>query len=240
MSPYDLLAAWFRVADWCAYNLAKDGYQAIVLKPLGERSRASTLISQHAAQSDDYMHRKTAASLASWICEPHPTLLAELFQLEEQRDASLAPDDTRRLDTQSVVEDIVFAATRWARNETLRMPACQLLDAIVRKTINGQYWNTSSYAMVTLLRYSADGATELLAEFAAFAAGPPPVHPSRPSLTQEQSFAENLVNGNPKTLAAIEGVLDEQDQTVNTELDSDSQAVVNDLLAVATAFEQDA
>lgn len=238
MSQYDLFSAWFRVADWCAYDLAKDGYEGVVLQPLGGFPKAATAIARAAAQSDNYMHRKIAASLAGWIREPEISLLDDLFCWEVARDANLKSDDTRRLDTQSVVEDIVFAATRWARQESLQDAAFALLTQIVQSTIDGEYWNTSSYAMTTLVRHSADGAADLLARFQSFANGPPPEHPSRPSLTQEREFADNLVAGNSQTFAAIEAVLDGKDQALETDLDENSRAAINDLCDVARQFEE--
>ena len=188
MSKYDLDSAWFRVADWCAYDLTKDGYEGVVLQPLGQFPAAATTVVRAAAQSDNYMHRKTAASLAGWICKPETSLLDDLFCAEVTRDTNPKTDDLRRLDTQSVVEDIIFAATRWAREQSLQQSAFALLTSIVQRTIDGEYWNTSSYAMTTLVRHSADGAADLLARFQSFANGTPPQHPSRPSLTQERNF----------------------------------------------------
>ena len=238
MSHYDLYSAWFRVADWCAYDLAKDGYEGVVLQPLGQFTTAATTLARAAAQSANYMHRKIAASLAGWICEPDTSLLDELFCTEVARDTNLKTEDVRRLDTQSVVEDIVFAATRWARQQSLQHSAFELLTTIVERTIEGEYWNTSSYAMTTLVHHSAKGSADLLARFQSFANGTPPQHPCSPSLTQERTFAENLLAGNPRTLAAIERVLDDKDLLLKADLDENSRSTISNLCDIARQFEE--
>jgi hypothetical protein len=121
-------------------------------------------------------------------------------------------DDLRRLDTQSVVEDIVFSAAFWARREHSRLPAVQLLRNIVECTLAEEYWNTASYAMTTLCRHQTPGCGELLTRFQEFASSSKVNHPSRPSLTQEKEFAQNLAAKNPKTLQAIESLLDHEEE----------------------------
>lgn len=237
MSNYDLFGAWFRVADWCAYDLAKDGYEGLVLQPLGQFPNAAATIVRSAAQSEEYIHRKIGASLAGWIDAPDSKLLQEIWQLEVVRDDSLPPEDEKRLDCQSVMEDIGFSASRWARKSELHTPAFQLLNDIVEQTINGRYWNTASYAMTTLTRYSAPGAKDLLTRFGSFANGPPPIHPCNPNLTQEKAFAANLLAGNDKTLNVIEGLLTQKDDACNTPLDEASQSTIDSLFETARSFE---
>src|SRR5688572_27053088 len=121
MSEYDLLAAWDRVADWAAYDLAKDGSEGVILKPLGQYSNAATVIVRQAATSTNYRYRKLAATLAGWVDHPPTDLLTRLFHQEAERDQRMPPDDFARLDMQSVVESIVFAAASWARRDHLRL-----------------------------------------------------------------------------------------------------------------------
>jgi hypothetical protein len=100
--------------------------------------------------------------LAGWIKQPSPDLLRDLFQQEAERDRQLPKKDFGRFDTQSVVEDIVFSAAFWARNPKSREAGFDLLRSVVEKTIGGEYWNTSSYAITTLLHHQAPGSSELL------------------------------------------------------------------------------
>jgi hypothetical protein len=237
MSVYDLLAAWFRVADWAAYDLAKQGAEGIVLKPLGRHSKAATFIARFGFTSSNYRHRKVAASLAGWVQQSPPDLLAQLFQQELERDRRMPKDDLRRLDTQSVVEDIVFSAALWARHEHSRPPALQLLRDVVERTLAGEYWNTASYAMTTLCRHQATGCDELLTRFRKFASSAIVNHPSRPCLTQEKEFAENLAARNPKTLHAIESSLNQKEEVASANLDENSRAAIEELLQAAERFE---
>ena len=237
-AAYDLFLRWFRIADWCAYSLQKDGYEALILSPLGKFSRAASVLSELAIESDDYMHRKTAAALLGWIEEPRPQSLSGFFAKEAARDRSLAPDSPERLDCQSVVEDLVFSATRWARSDELRRQALEFLTEVVEATVDGEYWNTSSYAMATLVLRNPDGVDELLRKFSEFANGPEPDHPGRPTLQQERQFAEQLLQRNANTLQAIENVLNTKDEALSAELDPESERSITELLAAADRFDQ--
>jgi hypothetical protein len=237
MSEYDLLAAWFRIADWAAYDLTKQGAEGIVLKPLGRNSKAATLIARSGFTSTNYHYRKLAASLVGWVQLPPLDLLTQLFQQETERDRHMPKDDLGRLDTQSVVEDIVFSAAFWARREQSRPAAVQLLREVVERTLAGEYWNTASYAMTTLCRHQAPGCGELLKRFQEFASTAKVNHPSRPSLTQEKEFAQNLAAENPKTLQAIESLLDQREEAASANLDENSRAALDELLQAAEKFD---
>lgn len=233
MPLYDLFDAWFRVADWCAYTLSKEGCEPVVLKPLGQHSRAAAIIVREASQSQSYMHRKLAASLAGWVRDPEPNLLEELFQQVAAYDATLEPGDFERLESQSVMEDVVVAAHRWMRDEIRRLPAAQALRQIVRCTFAGQYWDSAGDAMIAICKYCPDDSTELLQEFAAYANGSPPSHPSRPSLMQEKAVAEKLLARDPDALAAIDRLLNAQDAVAETEIDDNSRAAIDHLIRMA-------
>jgi hypothetical protein len=238
MHLYDLLGAWFQVADWVAYDLAKDGTEGVVLKPLGQHSKASTFIVLAGFNSDNYRHRKIAASLAGWIEHPPLDLLAQCFQHETERDHRLPKDDFRRLDSQSVVEDIVFSAAFWARRDQTRPAAFELLRKIIERSITGEYWNTASYAMTTLCRHQAPGCAELLNRFQQFSVNAMVEHPSMPSLTQEREFADNLLSKNSRTLDAIEDLLNEKvNAATAADLDESSRRAIEDLLKVAQLFD---
>jgi hypothetical protein len=238
MNEYDLLSAWFRVADWAAYTLSKNGDEGIVLKPLGHHPKAATFIARAASKSMVRQHRKIAACLAGWITRPPLDLLTQLFQQETERDRQLPKDDFGRLDTQSVVEDIVFSAALWARNERTRTAGVELLRSVIEKTIAGEYWNTASYAITTLCRYQAVGSGELLTRFHEFANGGKVDHPSKPSLAQEKDFAKNLLAKNPRALVVIESLLDQKVQAASADnLDEDSRAAIEQLVQFAERFD---
>jgi hypothetical protein len=238
MNEYDLLAAWFRVANWTAYKLFKDSAEGVVLKPLGQHSKAATFIVRSASKSSIFQHRKIAACLAGWIQRPPLDLLAELFQHEAERDQQLPKKDFGRLETQSVVEDIVFSAAFWARRERTRAAAFELLRTVVERTIAGQYWNTASYALTTLCRHQAAGHSELLIRFQQFANSAKVDHPSNPCLTQEKNYAQNLLAKDPRTLDNIELLLDQKEEAaIAVSLDEHSRAAIDELVQVAERFD---
>lgn len=238
MDEYDLLAVWFRVADWAAYDLSKDGDEGVVLKPLGQYSKAATFIARAASKSSVAQHRKIAACLAGWIEQPPMNLLRDLFQQEVERDRRLPKQDFGRFDTQSVVEDIVSSAALWLRNSTTRDAGIDLLRSVVEKTISGEYWNSSSYAITTLLNHQAPGSDELLKQFFEYAMTAEVDHPSNPSLTQEKEFAQCLMDKNPKTLNVIESLLDQKVEAATGEgLDENSQGAINELVRYAAQYD---
>ena len=236
-AEYDLLARWFRVADWCAYSLQKDGYEGLVLSPLGKFPVSAAMLSEKAFESADFMHRKIAASMLGWIEAPPPGVISEYMEREAERDRGLPPEDSVRLECQSVVEDLVFSAARWARSDVTLPTALAFLADVVKRTIGGEYWNSSSYAMTTLVQRDPAKYDELLKRFSQFADGPAPIHPSNPTLEQERQFAENLIQRNPNTLQAIDNVLSARDDAISAELDVDSKQSISELLAAAAKFE---
>jgi hypothetical protein len=238
MGEYDLFAAWFRVAAWAAYDLSKEGSEGIVLKPLAQYSKASTLIVRSCSTSENHRHRKLAASLAGWIQQPPLDLLALLFQQEVEQDRQMAKGAFGRLETQSVVEDIVFSAAFWVRSERTRPAAFELLRSLVERTIAGGYWNTAGYAITTLCQHQALGCGDLLNRFQQFATTAKVDHPSNPSLTQEQAISSNLVAQDRRTLDAIEAVLNQREEAATSaELDQNSRNAIEDLVKFAEGFE---
>lgn len=243
MSRDALLAAWERQVDWIGNVLTKDGVEGCVLQPVGQMPAAATALVRHAFQSDNYIHRKVGAALGGYVTDADHHLLKELFEGERTRDAKMPADSRERLFCQSVVEDIVFAAARWCRSDDLRTAGLDLSSDVVRRTIDGEYWNTASYAMTTLCFYREAGAAELLKRFHAFCtpSGLPfrrkprlPEHPSRPTLEQERQFAQGLAAGNPATLRSIERLLDQKDDGARqVALSADARQWLNGLLDLA-------
>ena len=245
MSRDALLAAWERHVDWIGAVLMKDGVEGCVLQPVGQVSAAATALVRHSFRSDNYIRRKVGAALGGYVTAADHHLLTELFEAERTRDAKMSADSRERLLCQSVVEDIVFAAARWCRSDDLRAAGLDLSTDVVRRTIDGEYWNTASYAMTTLCFYRKAGAAELLKRFHAFCTpsrlpfrGKPrlPEHPSRPTLEQERQFARGLAAENPATLRSIERVLNQKDDAARqVKLDGDARQWLDGLLDLARA-----
>lgn len=228
MSETDFLRLWDEeLAEWCSTQLMKDGVEGALLGRLSEYPVAASRLVRHDAAADDYTRRKLAAVVAGYCRTLPATVLNELLESEAERDRK-ASDMMERLYCQSVVEDIVFAASRWCRpkgqdaSALLSTPqpprdentaaGLAVLSKIVERTVSGESWNTASYAMTTLCRSQAPNAEQLLAGFHAFANGSPPEHPSKPSLQQERSFADGLMAKKKATLDAIESLLNEKDE----------------------------
>jgi hypothetical protein len=165
-------------------------------------------------------------------------MLADFFSSESQRDSSLPKHDFGRFECQSVVEDIVLSAARWARMKKARTAALDVLKTIVQRTINGEYWNTSSYAIVTIYRYSPPYAEALLRSFHEFAHHGNVEHPSNPSLTQERTYSEGLINGNKDILDSVENALIDRDKAANVRVSREDQSLIDNILKAAKRFEE--
>jgi hypothetical protein len=187
-----LVASWERVSDWLADDLLRRGQEAPFLIQLARTPYAALLLSKALLAAERFRHRKLGAELLGFVRSEDafcPELLMEYFERERARDRETAADDPRRLEFQSVVEDVVFAATRWTRAlPGQRDAGIRLLDAVVESTLAGQYWNTATYALAVLLDQKTAHAPLLLERFAQFASGPPPVHPTTPTFRPERAF----------------------------------------------------
>jgi hypothetical protein len=219
----DVFAAW-------AAELLRDGLEPAILLPLAQRPAGALRIVGHLRGSAGHEQRKIAAMLAGFLGPRAPAnLLDELFEAEAARDRT-APE-SERFDTQSVVEEVVFAATRWCRHLERKPAALALLTKVVERTMAGEYWNTSSYAMAGLVHHGAPGAPDLLARFAAFASGPAPEHPSRPSLGQERAFAEALGRGQSDQIEKL--LARAETDAARVTWDDDATAAIDELLDAA-------
>ena len=234
---YDLFLAWYGVADWCAYDLIKQGCESVVLRPLGKHSQAATLIACGAAESDDYMHRKVAAELAGWIVQPPETLLAELFAAEVERDKRFYETDVERLKMQSVMENIVFASAQWARSKRTSSAGLAVLEDVVQSAIDGQFWNTARDALTALCHHSHRRYRDLATRYLEFAQGEPPTHPTTNSFESDRKVAEQILARDPSTLSSVARTLDEQERSANTEIEETARAALDYLLQVAEYFE---
>jgi hypothetical protein len=81
----------------------------------------------------------------------------------------------------------------------------------------------------------------LLNRFQQFASTAKVNHPSNPTLSQEKEFARSLAVKDPKTLNAIEALLDQREEAAtNSNLDENSRAAIDDLSQAAEQFEASA
>jgi hypothetical protein len=188
-------ALWDRVIGAWVGDLCRDGLEAAILKPLAQHRSASMHLVDRMRGSDNVAERKIAATIVGFLGVHAPAgLLDELFEAESARDRA-TQNDGERLETQSVVEDIVFAATRWCRNSERKDAGLAVLRKVVEHTLTGEYWNTSGYAMMGLARHAPAETRDLLVRFTEYANGAQPVHPSKPTMSQEKQFAKAIRDG---------------------------------------------
>lgn len=218
-----LVRAWDAGFGAKVEHLLHDGREAAVMQALARHPPAALELVRHLRTSNDVTQRKLAAILVGRLAAQAPAgMLDALFEAEAARDrAATDPADrldgpsvvndvlrrevdgrrhraarnVSRLDAQAVVEDIVFAATRWCGHPERASAGVALLRKVVERTVDGEYWNSSGAALEGLVCHCHADARDLLARFSSYAAGEAPDHPSRPSLRQERNAAQALRAG---------------------------------------------
>ena len=131
------------------YNFAEHGREGEVFSPMAKYPRASAWLADSMSLSDNYITRKLGAMLAGWIIDaPHAGLLAAMLDRERKTFA----DDS--LTANSVGEDIMFAATRWAwsDNAQIKEAGIQTLARMIWDALDGTPWNTANWAVANLRR----------------------------------------------------------------------------------------
>ena len=146
--------AWERLSsitsdslEWLWYDFAKQGEESAVLAPLASFVTAAAWLSESLSMSDYSIDRKLGAMLAGFIDDPRATgILARLLECERARFAS------NPLDSNSVGEDIMFAATRWSgsRHNEVRQAGIDVLGKMVDDALQGIHWNTANWAAANL------------------------------------------------------------------------------------------
>jgi hypothetical protein len=132
---------------WLWYEFAKQGEESAVLAPLASFVTAAAWLSESLSMSDYSIHRKLGAMLAGFIDDRQKTgILVRLLE-REQGIYTLSP-----LDSNSVGEDIMFAATRWSnsRHDEVREAGIEVLRRMVDDALQQIPWNTASWAAANL------------------------------------------------------------------------------------------
>lgn len=233
-SETEFLKLWDEsLARFCVDDLMPAGQEAALLQALGVFPRAAERLARRTSLADDHRQRQCAAILLGYASAPPDGLLDELFERESERSAAAPPESLEPLCSQSVVEDIVLAASRQCRRPELREAACALLRKVVERTLVGEYWNTAAFALTTLCHHHAAHAQDLLLAFARFARGAPPDHPSNPSLATERRFVDALQSAGD-SLGAVEDMLDRKEsEGASVVFELETQQVVDRWLELA-------
>lgn len=175
--------------DWIWNDFAKDGRETAVLARVAESPKAAGWLVVSMAAADDCIVRKIGAMLAGLIHDDDQShLLIDLLQRE--RDLFV----TSPLDANSVTEDILFAATRWAGyGGKARDAGIYTLAEIVTDAIGAIPWNTVQWAAANL-HAATDGTHPALSRLMAASL---PEHNHNASIKR---IAEAIRNGDQQML----------------------------------------
>lgn len=234
----ELLEAWTTLSDWVALELLRDGREALAFEPLAATPYAATVVVGSCMEADDQRERQAAARLLGYVRSEDPELqecLAGFFEAECLRDEALDAESPERLECQTVVEQLVYAASRWCEVPEQREAGMAVLREVLEETLEGEYWGSAGYALATLIREGESDAGELLDRFEAFAQGATPAHPARPSLKQELRLVAKLRAGDEHALDS--GRLPKQSAAASTD-DSGRMPQLERLLEAAREVER--
>lgn len=248
------LSEWDRIAPGVYEALAEQGGEGYLLERVAAYRRAALALVRHAGSSQEPSRRKLAGMLLSYLPQESDAILNEMLDAEKLRVAR-APDHAVAVPVaQSVVEDLVHAASRWCRDPASRPAALSFLRRIVEETVSGAaYWSTSTDAMISICRWDPRNARPLLERFAEMVegysrlgrlrlrlAGKPAVRHYRRNLSQERTHAQGLLRGERGTVTLIDTLLTEWDSTARAAvLDEEPLAVVARLLDLCAAADEE-
>src|SRR5262249_42910484 len=146
--------AWQRLSsiasdsiEWLWYDFAKQGEESAVFAPLASFVAPAAWLSESMSMSDESIVRKLGAMLAGFIDDPRETgIIMRLFERERSIYAA------NPFDSNSVGEDIMFAATRWSgsRHSEVRQAGIDILGKMVDDALQGIHWNTANWAAANL------------------------------------------------------------------------------------------
>jgi hypothetical protein len=218
-----LVSAWEeRYGAW-AEDLMRDGLETALLVPLAAHPIAALHVVRHVAHWDNHLQRKLAATLVGLVGTAAPgDMLDGLFEAEAARRRATG-ELFEQLTSHSVVEDIVFAATRWCRAGERRDAGLALLRKVVERTLDGEYWNTASYAVMGLVHHRAPQAAEVLERFAVFARERPP----------ERTFVDQLAAGNATIIEEQLAGAEREAETIAWS--DDARVAIEELVRLARA-----
>jgi hypothetical protein len=134
------------------YDFAKQGSESDAFAPMAKYPRASAWLAESMSLSENYITRKLGAMLAGWVIDPaYAGLLTKMLE----RERKVFFHDS--LSGNSVGEDIMFAATRWAwcENAKIKNAGTEVLARMIWDAIDTTPWNTANWAAANLYRATA-------------------------------------------------------------------------------------
>lgn len=234
----DMLQRWDDLSEWIFDALASEGLEGALFIELAQTPAAALCIVHHAAANDDHVARKLAAQLAGYVAFAEHGLLGRLYAAECLRDAEAAAFAVERIYTQSVVEDLVWAAAQQAFEHYEVAQNFALLARIVGDAMAGRYWSGAALAVTALVGLDAPEAPIILERFAKWAQGAAPDHPLQPSLQMEREIAALLQKRDPEQVGLVAQRQREHAAIAkDVEFDAEDAAEVDALRAAAHKYE---
>lgn len=130
---------------------------------------------------------------------------------------------------QSTVEDLVFSAVRLIKDGRGPEVGLAFLERIVTDLVEERrYWNSSSYAMASLMNADAERYRVLFGKWSRRIDGPPPEHESKPNFETEREWRDFIKDGTTNQI--LEMLTWEEEEAAKMKLRPDGRQILDDLL----------
>lgn len=191
--PEHLRAPFARVVPVAAL-LHKAGYSHYVFSRLVDYPAELRVFAQALTVDEDPYARKLAAYSLGYRMDAvlDDFLLVYEAELERERTG----DFMEQFNAQSTVEDLVFSAVRLVRDGRRPEAGLSFLERVVSDTVSEEhYWNSSNYAMASLLHTDAEQYGPLFEAWSEFVDGSQDDAPIEHSFMIERGWRDAMREG---------------------------------------------
>jgi hypothetical protein len=171
--------------------------------------------------------RKLAGYSLGYLDDVGPEEFEGMLNLEVSR--AKLNGFSEELNAQSTVEDLVFSAVRLIKDGRRPEVGLGFLERIVTDLVEERrYWNTSNYAMASLMNADPERYGDLFQKWSRRIDGPPPEHDSKPSFEPEREWRDFIKEGTTDQI--FEMLTWEEEEAARMKLRADGRQVLDDLL----------
>lgn len=231
----DHLRAPFARAVPVAAALHKAGHSHYIFMRMADHQAALRQFSMALIQDDEPYARKLAAYGLGYLEDAAAVDFDRVYDAEIKRERT--GDSMQVFNAQSTVEDLVFSAVRLVKDNRNPETGVIFLQRIVVEAITGvHYWNSSQYAMASLMNTDAGRFESLFRGWSAWVDGTPPGHASNPDFSTERGWRDAIRGG--KTGQIIDLLTQQETEAVDVTLAPEERAAVDALLSALTHARQ--
>jgi len=212
--------------------LHKNGVAHAAFSELAQHPIALRRFSEALITSENEIARKLAGYSLGYLDGVGPEEFDGMLKLEISRAKLGGP--TEEQNAQSTVEDLVFSAVRLIKDGRGPEAGLAFLERIVTDVVEERrYWNSSSYAMASLMNADNERYQDLFQKWSRRIEGPPPEHESNPNFETEREWRDFIKDGTTNQI--FEMLTWEEEEAAKMKLRPDGRQVLDDLIQALEA-----